>query len=282
MGGKIADVQGRNAHLSMAHADRIQPPTSLKYQFRAGGNIIQYLIIAVILVSTGFWPTAYSKEDRAARVAAKVTPRLKIELDEKKLLLGAPVYMRIFKESNELELWILSNKKNGEYTLFRNYKICYWSGALGPKLKQGDKQSPEGFYHVAAGQMNPRSRYHLSFDLGYPNAYDKAKKRTGNYLMVHGACVSIGCYAMGNENIEEIYTIAAAALKNGQKNFAVHCFPFRMIKARMLQIDVQQSPWLGFWQNFHQAYQAFETNRKPPEVTVVNGRYVIKSGKEEK
>ncbi len=249
-----------------------QPHCRSAYQFG------QALICLVIFTVTGLRQNAKGSEDRATRIAAKVSPRLKAEVAGKSLKWGAPVYMRLFKESNELELWMQGSGKNGEYVLFRNYKICYWSGTLGPKLKQGDKQSPEGFYQVNAGRMNPQSRYHLSFDLGYPNAYDRAKKRTGNYLMVHGNCVSIGCYAMGDDNIEEIYTLTSAALKNGQKNVAVHCFPFRMLKVRMIQDDVRKSPWLPFWQNLQKAYQAFEIEWRPPGVTVKNGHYVINRG----
>lgn len=259
----------------MTHVDKFRPPYRGSFRFRAAKPIFLLLALATIFVCNGFQANA-AKEDRAARIAAKVSPRLKNKLAEKKLLWGAPVYMRIFKESNELELWLQGSGKNREYVLFRNYKICYWSGTLGPKLKQGDHQSPEGLYRVSAGQMNPHSRYHLSFNLGYPNAYDRAKKRTGNYLMVHGNCVSIGCYAMGDDNIEEIYTLAAAALKNGQKNFAVHCFPFRMINARMGKEDVKNSQWLPFWQDLRKAYQFFEAHWQPPNESVKDGRYVIK------
>ena len=260
----------------MIHADKIHLPINRSPRFRMAWKNILYLILAVIAVTVGFRPDATGNEDRAARVAAKVSPRLKIEVAEKKLKWGTPVYMRIFKESNELELWMRGNEKNGEYVLFRNYKICFWSGTLGPKLKQGDHQSPEGFYRVTVDRMNPNSRYHLSFNLGYPNAYDKENNRTGAYLMVHGDCVSIGCYAMGDKNIEEIYTLAAAAFKNGQKSFAVHCFPFRMIKARMTQDDVKESQWLPFWQDLEKGYQSFETHWRPPEASVEGGHYVIK------
>jgi len=229
--------------------------------------------LAIFFVTTGL--QSNSSGSRAATIAAKVSPRLKVALAEKHLTWGSPVYLRIFKESNELELWIRSDKNNGGYLLFRNYKICFWSGTLGPKLKQGDRQSPEGLYSVSAGRMNPNSRYHLSFDLGYPNAYDRAKKRSGDFLMVQGNCVSIGCYAMGDENIEEIYTLANAALNNGQKNFAVHCFPFRMIKARMIQDDVKNSQWLSFWQDLQKIYQAFERTWIPPTTKIIHGRYMV-------
>ncbi|MFK5924336.1 MAG: murein L,D-transpeptidase family protein [Verrucomicrobiota bacterium] len=237
-------------------------------------NLFILWLFTLGLVS-GLLPEVTAKPNRAEKAAAKTGPRLKIEMTKKGLRWGSPVYLRIFKESNELELWIRSEQKSGEYLLFRNYKICSWSGTLGPKLKQGDHQSPEGLYRVNKEQMNPYSRYHLSFNLGYPNAYDRAKKRTGNYLMVHGNCVSIGCYAMGDDQIEEIYTLTNAALKHGQKSFAVHCFPFRMIKARMQQENVRNSPWLEFWQDLQKVHQAFERTWIPPQTKVQSARYVL-------
>ena len=222
-----------------------------------------------------FLPTINSKSDRAKTIAAKIAPRLKAELTKKNLTFGSPIYIRIFKESDELELWIQGQDAKKEYVLFRNYKICSWSGKLGPKLKEGDHQSPEGCYRVGRRQMNPRSRYHLSFDLGFPNALDRSHQRTGSFLMVHGNCASIGCYAMGDDNIEEIYTLAAAALHKGQNKISVHCFPFRMIKARMLEDDVINNQWQPFWQDLQKIYRSFERTWIPPIIKVQNGHYLI-------
>ena len=227
-------------------------------------------------------------KSRADIAAEKVRPELEAALKKKGLRFGAPVFVRIFKESNQLEVWVQGEpetasdddpaaKDGPAFELFRTYKICYWSGELGPKLKQGDGQAPEGFYYVTRGRMNPLSRYHLSFDLGYPNAYDRAHKRTGDYLMVHGSCVSIGCYAMTDQRIEEIYTLADAALAGGQKYFRVHCFPFRMTDKRMAKAagDEDEKQWLSFWENLREGYDTFEKTRRPPNVEVEDGRYVI-------
>lgn len=232
------------------------------------------LLIAVLLLSSS--PSLYSKKNRGDRISAKLRPALELRLAKKKLTWGAPVYIRIFKESHELELWMRGDNVKGEYVLFRNYKICYWSGELGPKLKEGDHQSPEGCYLVSASQMNPLSRYHLSFNLGYPNAYDRSHQRTGSFLMVHGNCVSVGCYAMGDANIEEIYSLAGAALHQGQKNFAVHCFPFRMTQAQMIRAHIKNSPWLPFWRELRQVYRTFERTWIPPVVTNYKGHYQVK------
>ena len=183
---------------------------------------------------------------------------------------GSPVFMRIFKEENELEVWM---KTGPRYDLYKTFRICKYSGGLGPKLRQGDRQSPEGFYRVGASALNPNSQYHLSFNLGFPNEYDRAHGRTGSYLMVHGNCVSIGCYAMTDKRIEEIYGLAEAALKNGQDYFQVHSFPFRMTDNNMRRHKL--SEWYGFWENLKQGYDKFERERIPPKVMVWDKRYVF-------
>lgn len=183
---------------------------------------------------------------------------------------GAPVFIRIFKEEKELELWVDDGKV---FKHFKTWPICKYSGKLGPKLKEGDQQAPEGFYFVPRSRMNPRSRFHLSFNLGYPNTYDRAHKRTGSALMVHGNCVSIGCYAMTNARIEEIYSLCDAALKGGQRFFRVHSFPFRMTEANMKRHA--QSKWIEEWYNLKQGYDWFEKSKRPPNVTVSVRRYLF-------
>lgn len=210
------------------------------------------------------------RSDRATQAAARVKPALERELAQAGLRWGAPVFIRIYKDESELELWLDDGQR---FRLFRTYPICTWSGALGPKLRQGDGQSPEGFYQVAAGQLNPHSQYHLSFNLGYPNAYDRAHGRTGDFLMVHGSCVSIGCYAMGDANIEQIYSLLAAALANGQRAAPVHVFPFRF--DGRAESAWQNDPWRGFWSNLREGHDAFERTGRPPRVTVANKRYVV-------
>ena len=188
---------------------------------------------------------------------------------------GNPVFVRIFKEEALLEVWI---KPNHEYVLFKQYPICAFSGHLGPKLKEGDKQSPEGFYKVTKHLLNPKSKFHLAFNLGYPNAYDKAHKRTGSYLMVHGECVSIGCYAMTNAKIEEIYKLVDIALKKGQKYVQVHAFPFRMTEENMAEHE--ESQWYDFWTELKEGYDYFEAEKLPPQIKVKNGHYTIHEANE--
>ncbi len=204
------------------------------------------------------------------RVRADVIPRLAGELASAGFELGQPIFIRIFKASRELEVWMM---KGGSYSLFKTYEICAHSGELGPKLKEGDRQSPEGFYFVTPEQMNPNSRYHLSFNLGFPNAYDRAHARTGSFLMVHGNCLSIGCYAMTDAGIEEIYLLAESAFANGQPFFRTHIFPFRMTDGNLA--THAGSHWIEFWRNLKDGYDWFEDRKVPPAVFVKGGLYTF-------
>lgn len=190
-------------------------------------------------------------------------------LAERGLALGAPVFIRIFKKESELELWL---QKDDRFALFATYPICRWSGQLGPKLQEGDRQAPEGFYTVAEPQLNPNSKWHRSFNLGFPNAFDLAHGRTGSFLMVHGGCGSIGCYAMTNPAIDEIWTVVTAALRQGQPRFHVHVFPYRMTPWN--QAVHRASPWQPFWSDLKKGNDLFETARVPPRISVCDGRYV--------
>ncbi len=234
---------------------------------------IKKLITSLLLI--GFFSIANAdnipSSPRAEQSIKLVESLLKRQLKEKGLEYGSPIFIRIFKQDNRLELWV--KKNNGTFHHFKNYKICAYSGKLGPKLKQGDLQSPEGFYYVTPGRLNPWSSYHLSFNLGYPNQYDKAHGRTGNALMVHGRCVSIGCYAMNDRNISEIYTLAVAAFQSGQPFFRVHAFPFEL-KEKNLKKH-KSNRWYSFWKNLQEGYDYFEENRKPPNIIVHNGKYII-------
>lgn len=218
-------------------------------------------------------PVPSDAPDRATQAARRVAPLLQPELARLHLRSGAPVFLRIFKESAELELWMAPAPAK-PFVLFRNYRIGCFSGSLGPKLREGDGQAPEGFYAVARKALNPLSRYHLSFDLGYPNEYDQAWDRTGSALMVHGKRVSIGCYAMTDDSIEQIYTLVDAALQHGQPFVRVHCFPFRFTAERLARESA--SPWHGFWLNLQEGYTAFERSHLPPDIAVRDRRYVVR------
>lgn len=183
----------------------------------------------------------------------------------------SPILVRIFKEENLLEVW--KRDRSGRYALLKEYEICAWSGELGPKFKEGDRQAPEGFYFVGPGQMNPNSSYHLAFNIGFPNPYDRSHNRTGSHLMVHGDCSSRGCYAMEDENIEEIYALAREAFRGGQPAFQVHAFPFKMTPENMARHHDHKH--FAFWEMLKEGYDHFEVSRQAPKIDACERRYVF-------
>lgn len=213
-----------------------------------------------------------SAADRLTNVRSRLLPKLHDELAAKQLKLGQPAFIRIFKESRELELWLQNNEG---WQLFRTYPIASFSGTLGPKTREGDMQAPEGFYSVTKQQLNPASSYHLSFNIGYPNAYDLHHQRTGSFIMVHGNTVSIGCFAMTDPLIEEIYLVVEAALNN-TNTVPVHAFPFRMHPHLMKRAAFgSEGSHLEFWREIEPAFHVFDATHRVPQVTVANGRYTI-------
>jgi murein L,D-transpeptidase YafK len=202
---------------------------------------------------------------------AKFDERLKAQ----GVALGAPVFLRIFKLESELEIWM---QKDGRYRKFATYPICLWSGRVGPKLREGDRQAPEGFYAVTKEELNPNSRWHRSFSLGFPNAFDRALGRTGSFIMVHGGCQSVGCFAMTNNVVDEIWRLVTAALDQGQPAFNVQVFPFRMTEKNLAARKGDK--WSPFWADYlKKGYDAFERTHLPPMVSVCEGRYVIAEAK---
>lgn len=230
-----------------------------------------FILLVILLLPTMAFSKDVPTSPRAERAITKVAPALKQELRQKGLRYGSPIFIRIFKDPGVLEVWVENNE--GTFSFFKSYDICYFSGELGPKTKEGDRQSPEGFYFVGAKQLNPWSRFHLSFNLGYPNQYDRFHGRTGSALMVHGNCVSIGCYAMTNKYINNIYALAVAALKEGQPFFRVHIFPFKLESDRLVRY--KNHKWYDFWQNLKTGYVHFNRVGRPPNVEVNKGQYVF-------
>lgn len=234
--------------------------------------LLSALYLICVLSTNTIAQESIPSSSRSKQAISRVKPQLEKDFANKNMKFGAPIYIRIFKQEKELELWV---RKNNRFTLFRIYPVCtYGSGLLGPKIRQGDGQAPEGFYYVKSNNLNPVSTFHLSFNLGYPNKYDRVHQRTGGALMVHGDCVSIGCYAMTDEKIEEIYAIANAALRHGQPFFRVHIFPFRMTTENMQRYS--DSKWYSFWRNLREGYDFFEKHgNTPPNVEVEKRRYVF-------
>jgi murein L,D-transpeptidase YafK len=218
--------------------------------------------LAAALSGCGQYSPAYMKPLSAQTLAL---------LDEKGMTEDAPILIRIFKAESELEIW--KQREDGHFYHFKTYPICAYSGGLGPKIEQGDRQAPEGFYLVSLDQLNPRSKYHLSFNVGFPNAYDRAYGRTGQNIMVHGDCTSAGCYAMTDGVMEEIFILVREALAGGEAEIPLEAFPFRMTAANMAAHKGDE--WYPFWLNLKEGYDYFEKTRLSPRVTVCEKRYIV-------
>ena len=190
---------------------------------------------------------------------------------QKNMAPNAPILVRSFKKESVLEVW--KQTREGRYALLKSFPICRWSGQLGPKRRQGDRQTPEGFYSVTPRQMNPNSAYYLSFDTGFPNAYDRAHGASGSALMVHGICSSAGCYAMTNQQIGEIYALARDALASGQGAFQMQAYPFRMSAENMAKY--RSDPNIDFWRQLKEGSDMFEATGEEPRVSVVGARYAF-------
>jgi murein L,D-transpeptidase YafK len=237
----------------------------------SGNGLGQVRRVLVLAAFATLLPACAGINVSGAPHSAPLTNETAMLLGKKRMELQAPVFIRIFKEESELEVW--KQRDDGRFYHFKTYPICNWSGELGPKLKAGDMQAPEGFYTIAREQMNPNSKYHLAFNLGYPNPYDKSNRRTGDALMIHGGCGSSGCYAMTDALMEEIYALVRESFAGGQDLVHVHAFPFRMTKANMARHS--KSRWRAFWRTLKEGHDYFELTRQVPTVAVCNRRYVV-------
>src|SRR5437879_3305342 len=220
----------------------------------------------MMLAACSGGPTASS-----GRHVQPLSKHVLAELKTKNMEKESPILMRIFKEEAELEVW--KQDDSGRFALFRTYPICRWSGELGPKMKTGDRQAPEGFYTITPDLMNPNSSQYLAINSGFPNAYDRTNGRTGAFLMIHGGCSSAGCYAMTDEQIAEIYALARESFFGGQKSFQLQAYPFRMTPLNMARH--RNSPHMAFWRMIKQGYDHIEVTRLEPKVDVCDRHYVF-------
>jgi murein L,D-transpeptidase YafK len=235
--------------------------------------VLRFVLVAPLLIGLtgclnflGFGGT----EDSVAPAERQLPASTQALLAIKGMKQESPIFVRIFKEESEFEVWKF---KDGRFQHFRTYPICAWSGELGPKVQQGDRQAPEGFYTVSRAQMNPHSLYHLAFNIGFPNTYDQVNGHSGSALMVHGNCKSAGCYAMTDAYIEEIYILAREAFNAGQTRFHVQALPFRMTAANMARH--RDNRWFPFWVRLKEGYDSFEATGKPPIVKVCGKQYLV-------
>jgi murein L,D-transpeptidase YafK len=205
------------------------------------------------------------------RAQAPLSQKMLSLMEEKRMDIQAPILARIFKEEAEMEVW--KRNRDGQFELLKTYPVCRWSGDLGPKKREGDRQAPEGFYTIGPRQMNPASNYYLAFNTGFPNAYDRAWGYTGSELMVHGDCSSRGCYAMTDEQIQEIYALARESFFGGQTAFQLQAYPFRMTALNMAKH--RNNPNFAFWKMIKEGYDNFEATHQEPKVAVCDKHYVF-------
>jgi murein L,D-transpeptidase YafK len=226
------------------------------------------LLAAALTLSGCFGEEGYDLPSQASK---ELSPQMLTLLQQKNMPKESPILVRIFKEESELEVW--KQDATGRYALLKVYPICRWSGDLGPKVKEGDRQAPEGFYPITPGLMNPNSSYYLAINTGFPNLYDRANNRHGAFLMIHGDCSSRGCYAMTDQEIGEIYSLARDAFLGGQKAIQLQAYPFRMTPANLARH--RNNPNLAFWQMIKQGNDDFEVSHLEPKVDVCERRYVF-------
>jgi murein L,D-transpeptidase YafK len=237
-------------------------------------SVVRALITSVALAAGVLLAGCNSDEISLANNAKAnqpVPPKLIAAMTEQDMDLQSPILVRLFKQEAELEVW--KQDRSGRFALLKTYPICRWSGDLGPKVREGDRQAPEGFYSISPAQMNPQSAYYLSFNTGYPNAYDKALGHTGSQLMVHGDCSSRGCYAMTDEQIAEIYSLGRESFFGGQKSFQLQAYPFRMTSMNMAKH--RNNPNMPFWRMIKEGYDHFEVTRQEPKVDFCERKYVF-------
>jgi murein L,D-transpeptidase YafK len=237
---------------------------------------VQFLRIIVVVLSGLFLVacTETDVKDFSPKTQKQIPEKLMQIIKAKSMTRTSPILVRVYKEEGVLEVW--KQKNTGRYDFVADFAICKMSGKLGPKFIEGDRQAPEGFYTITPGQMNPNSSYHLSFNTGYPNAFDRAHGRGGSNLMVHGACSSSGCYSMTDEQMEVIFAFARDAFKGGQKSFQFQSYPFRMTPENMARY--RNDPNYDFWVNLKEGYDYFELTKVPPRVGVCNKKYTFAAG----
>ena len=240
--------------------------------------MIRVILVRAVLVLIAFFGTlapyrALAEDGNQLPVKAtkELPPQLLSLLPQRNMPRRSPILIRIFKEESELEIW--KQDSTGHFELLKVYPICRWSGDLGPKINEGDRQAPEGFYTITPGLMNPNSNYYLAINTGFPNAYDRANDHHGAFLMIYGDCSSRGCYAMTDEQIGEIYSLARELFFGGQPSFQIQAYPFRMTPANLARH--RTSPHLAFWKMLKIGNDHFEATHLEPKVDVCDKHYVF-------
>lgn len=241
--------------------------------------MVSTTVSRLILSSAALLLVAGCEEQRGkypARAYAPVPAATVAKMEAKGSSKNAPVLVRAYKQESEIEIW--KQTASGEYALVKSYPVCRWSGQLGPKKKEGDRQVPEGFYYITSAQMNPNSAFWLSFNVGYPNPLERAMARTGGDIMVHGTCSSRGCFAMTNDQMEELYAIIRESFAGGQKAVQFQSFPFRMTAENLAKF--RHDPNMSFWKNLKEGNDHFEVTKREPQVGYCGQKYYFNASAE--
>jgi murein L,D-transpeptidase YafK len=236
-------------------------------------SLVRTLLASAVLAGALALAGCYGEEayELPTKAMKELSPQMLALLEQKKMPKDSPILVRLFKEESELEVW--KQDTTGRFQILKVYPVCRWSGDLGPKVREGDRQAPEGFYSITPDLMNPNSNYYLAINTGFPNAYDKANGRSGALLMIHGDCSSRGCYAMTDEQIGEIYSLARESFLGGQPSFQIQAYPFRMTPANLARH--RTNPNMAFWKMIKEGNDHFEVSHLEPKVEVCNRRYVF-------
>ena len=238
---------------------------------------LKTMVRAAVFASLGLFLAScqdemHSSLGTSAKATRPLDSKMLSLMQEKGMRAEDPILVRVFKQEQTLEVW--KRDRSGRFAMLKSYQLCTVGGVPGPKIREGDKQSPEGFYTVTPWRMNPNSQFYLSYDVGYPNAFDRAWGRTGAAIMVHGECTgSAGCFIGTNEQMAEIYGLAREAFKGGQKSFQVQAYPFRMTAENLAKY--RRSPHLAFWKNLKEGHDHFEVTKLEPKVEVCGKHYVF-------
>src|ERR1700744_89603 len=242
-------------------------------------TLVRALMTSIVLAATGAFLAGCDTDEISLAANSKanqpLSPKMLQTMVEKNMDLQSPILIRLFKQEAQLEVW--KQNRSGKFELLKTYPICRWSGDLGPKVREGDRQAPEGFYEITPGQMNAQSAYYLSFNTGYPNAYDRSLGHTGSELMVHGDCSSRGCSAMTDEQIAEIYSLGRESFFGGQKSFQFQAYPFKMTPVNLAKH--RNNPNMPFWKMIKEGYDHFEVTRQEPRVDFCEKKYVFDAAK---
>ena len=242
-------------------------------------NRLLLLTIMLLFTTMGYAQTGFKADqlafERVKTAYADQWAGIQQQLTKEGYKAPFAVYLSVFKKEKQMEVWI-KGKGDLQYRLFRTYVICASSGVLGPKLKEGDKQTPEGFYHINV--FNPESKFFLSLGINYPNSVDlfrSGNQNPGSDIYIHGKCETVGCIPLTDEKIKEVYALAVEARTGGQDSIPVHIFPFRMT-SQNLNAELKFCPeQQQFWQNLQSVYDWFSKKKNLPVILEGSGKYQI-------